>query len=99
MKKALLRALAFYQRWVSPLTAPSCRFQPTCSSYFIEAVERHGVVSGLRLGITRLLKCHPFHSGGYDPCPVDTERSAVPVQGDACHDHKADCTNHRITRT
>ncbi len=99
MKTLLLRVLAFYQRWVSPLTRPSCRFQPTCSSYFIEAVEHHGVVTGLRLGITRLLKCHPFHQGGYDPCPLNSTHSSVPGDVDACHDCETDRTNHRITRT
>lgn len=57
----------FYQRFISPLKAPSCRFYPTCSSYAREAIERHGVVRGLLLSLGRLGRCHPWHPGGYDP--------------------------------
>lgn len=80
------------------MTAPSCRFQPTCSSYFIEAVERYGVLTGLRLGVVRLLKCHPFHKGGYDPCPQHSNRSAAAAGDCASRDCKTDRTHHRITR-
>lgn len=57
----------FYQRFISPLKAPSCRFYPSCSSYAREAIERHGVVRGLLLSLGRLGRCHPWHPGGYDP--------------------------------
>jgi putative membrane protein insertion efficiency factor len=58
-----------YQRAISPALPPSCRFTPSCSQYTLEAVERHGVVRGGWMGLRRLLRCHPFHPGGYDPVP------------------------------
>jgi putative membrane protein insertion efficiency factor len=67
MRELLILLLRFYKRWISPMLPRACRFQPTCSEYMIEAVERHGPVRGVRLGFARLMKCHPFHSGGYDP--------------------------------
>jgi hypothetical protein len=63
----LLAVIRFYQRWMSPLLAPRCRFEPTCSGYAYEAVRRHGVLRGLGCALWRLLKCHPFHPGGFDP--------------------------------
>lgn len=60
-----------YRYLVSPLFPRSCRFYPTCSQYALEAVERYGVVVGLWLGLKRVLRCHPFHPGGYDPLPHD----------------------------
>ena len=66
----LLKAvISFYQRWVSPLSPPSCRFQPSCSTYAVEALERHGLLRGCRLSIRRLLRCHPWGGHGYDPVP------------------------------
>lgn len=62
--------LRIYQRYLSPLKgAPSCRFHPTCSSYAIEAIEVHGALQGSWMGFKRVLRCHPFHPGGYDPVP------------------------------
>jgi len=61
--------LRFYQRWISAMFPPRCRFVPTCSSYTIEAIETHGALRGIRLGAARLLRCHPFRAGGYDPVP------------------------------
>lgn len=59
--------IQFYQKLISPLIGPSCRFYPTCSYYTIEAIRCHGLFKGLFVSVCRLLKCHPFHPGGYDP--------------------------------
>jgi len=69
MKKLLLACIAFYRRHISPLRPPCCRFIPTCSAYAYEAITKYGAAKGLWLAIRRLLKCHPFHKGGYDPVP------------------------------
>ncbi|MFC5714311.1 membrane protein insertion efficiency factor YidD [Thalassorhabdus alkalitolerans] len=69
MKFILIKILRFYQRFISPLTPPTCRFHPTCSQYSLEAVRTYGACKGSWLTIKRLLKCHPFHSGGFDPVP------------------------------
>jgi putative membrane protein insertion efficiency factor len=73
MKKILIFIIKIYQKVVSPFTKPSCRFQPTCSNYSIDAIETHGFFKGLYLSIRRILKCHPFHAGGYDPVPKKGE--------------------------
>lgn len=67
MRRLCLSLIAFYRRWISPALPPACRFEPTCSRYAADAVRRHGVVIGLALAARRLLKCHPFHPGGFDP--------------------------------
>lgn len=61
--------IRFYQRFISPLTPPSCRFTPTCSEYAATALQRHGIVKGGFLAIRRLLRCHPWGGHGYDPVP------------------------------
>lgn len=67
MRKALVSVLRFYKRFLSPLLPSACRFHPTCSEYMTEAVQKYGVLEGVRLGVLRLLRCHPFHEGGFDP--------------------------------
>ncbi|MGD9505885.1 MAG: membrane protein insertion efficiency factor YidD [Syntrophobacteraceae bacterium] len=63
----LLYSIRFYQLFLSPLKRPSCRFIPTCSEYAYEAIQIYGPIKGLHLSLMRLLRCHPFHPGGYDP--------------------------------
>ena len=72
--QAVVLAIRAYQRVISPLLPASCRFAPTCSEYAAEALARHGVGRGLRLALFRLLRCHPFHAGGYDPPPLPRRR-------------------------
>ena len=67
IKKFLIKTIKLYQLILSPLLGSNCRFEPTCSQYFIEAVEINGVLKGSVMGIKRLLKCHPLHPGGFDP--------------------------------
>ncbi|HPE67940.1 MAG TPA: membrane protein insertion efficiency factor YidD [Thermotogota bacterium] len=64
-----MKAIRFYQRWISPITPPSCRFSPTCSRYSLESFSRFGFLGGLWLSVWRLLRCNPFHPGGNDPVP------------------------------
>lgn len=70
LKKILIILINGYRRLISPLFPPSCRFQPTCSQYAIEAIEKFGALRGSGLAIKRILRCHPFHPGGYDPVPT-----------------------------
>lgn len=69
MKGLALRLIRLYQHTWSQIAPASCRFQPTCSHYTYQAIEKHGLFEGGWLGVRRLLRCHPFHPGGYDPVP------------------------------
>ncbi len=82
-KRGLIRAIRFYQRAVSPLTAPSCRFTPTCSAFAVGAIDRYGALSGGWLAFKRILRCHPFGGQGYDPVP-DVTVNEVMVGDEAC---------------
>jgi uncharacterized protein len=68
--RVAVRAVDTYQRWISPFLPPACRFAPTCSEYARLAVMEHGVGRGSWLALRRVLRCHPFNPGGYDPPPV-----------------------------
>ncbi|MBK1733694.1 membrane protein insertion efficiency factor YidD [Halorhodospira abdelmalekii] len=74
MRTIVIVLIRLYQYAISPLLGPRCRFLPTCSEYTAEAIMRYGVIQGGWLGLRRLLKCHPWHPGGFDPVP-DRERS------------------------
>lgn len=69
MKRAILRMIRFYHTAMSPLFPPRCRYIPTCSEYALQAVEKYGPLRGGFLALRRLLRCNPFHKGGYDPVP------------------------------
>lgn len=69
VRGAALLLLRAYKRFLSPLLPPMCRFEPTCSVYTMQAVEKYGVVRGSWLGMRRLARCHPFNPGGWDPVP------------------------------
>jgi putative membrane protein insertion efficiency factor len=69
MNALLVGALRAYRYLASPLLGANCRFHPTCSTYAIEAIERHGALRGTWLALRRLSRCHPWHPGGYDPVP------------------------------
>jgi uncharacterized protein len=88
-KLAVLQLLRAYKWAISPLLPPSCRYVPTCSEYAMEAVERYGVLRGSFMAMLRLLRCHPFAHGGYDPVlkqsPMPDDRQATT----AAHHHAA----------
>ena len=77
MKKLLIAPFIFlvkvYQTLISPLTPSTCRFQPTCSHYTVEALQKHGLLKGGRLAIKRIFSCHPWGKSGYDPVPEKEE--------------------------
>lgn len=68
-KRLLILPIRFYQRFISPMLPPACRFTPTCSQYAVEAIQKHGSLKGLYLAIRRILRCHPWGGSGYDPVP------------------------------
>jgi putative membrane protein insertion efficiency factor len=72
LRFVLLALIRAYQLMVSPLLGPACRFEPTCSRYAAQAIERHGPWRGGILALRRVLRCHPFRPGGYDPVPTET---------------------------
>ena len=69
LSRLLLLPIRFYQRAISPLLPPTCRYTPTCSQYAVEAITKHGPLRGSWLALRRILRCNPFHPGGYDPVP------------------------------
>ena len=69
VKKIIIKSIRGYQKYISPLSGPHCRYVPTCSAYAIEAVEQYGTIKGGFLAAKRILRCHPFAAGGYDPVP------------------------------
>lgn len=67
MKRIVISLIKFYRKRLSPLKKPCCRFYPTCSDYALQAVTKYGALKGSYLALKRILKCHPFHKGGFDP--------------------------------
>ncbi len=85
MKRIVLAPIGAYRRWISPSRPRRCRYEPTCSSYAVEAVERFGVARGLLLATWRLLRCNPLSHGGFDPVPGSFTLRVGPV--DPAHHH------------
>ena len=69
LKRVLIALVKFYRKYISPLRPPCCRYYPTCSQYALEALEKYGALKGGWLALRRILRCNPFHKGGYDPVP------------------------------
>lgn len=69
MKTVVLALIRFYKRFISPALPSACRFEPTCSVYTYQAIDKYGVIKGGWLGIKRIARCHPLNPGGYDPVP------------------------------
>ncbi|MDG5501573.1 membrane protein insertion efficiency factor YidD [Marinobacter sp. BGYM27] len=92
MRQLVLLPIRFYRYAISPLMASHCRYHPTCSSYALEAIQGHGILRGGYLAIKRLLRCHPWCVGGYDPVPghCDQQPSEASAQG-GIHPH---CSKH-----
>lgn len=86
MKKLMIKLIHFYQKYLSPLSPPSCRYVPSCSHYAIEAIEIHGPIKGGYLAIKRILKCNPWGGLGYDP---------VPERKGTCHCKEIDKINKK----
>ena len=74
IKSLMIGLIKFYQKYISPLAPGVCRFRPTCSQYFIEALQIHGIFKGSFLGIKRILRCHPWGGCGFDPVPEKTNK-------------------------
>jgi uncharacterized protein len=69
MSWLLIQVIRFYQRFISPLTPPTCIYTPTCSNYTLQAIRKYGALKGSYLGARRILRCHPWSQGGHDPVP------------------------------
>lgn len=74
LSRMAISFVLFYRKYISPLTKPSCIYVPTCSAYALEAYRRFGFWKGTYLSVRRVLSCHPFHKGGYDPVPDKEEK-------------------------
>lgn len=92
MKKLLVVLIQFYKNYISPSLPACCRFYPTCSSYALQAVSEYGAIRGGFLSVKRILRCHPFCKGGYDPVPGPEAvyRRRKRSAGDACADREKD---------
>ena len=78
VKQLLMGLIRGYQLLLSPLLGANCRFYPSCSAYCMEAIEQHGILRGLWLGLRRILRCHPFNAGGIDPVPPCCDADTTP---------------------
>lgn len=90
MRWLLIRLVRFYQLFISPFFPPSCRFEPTCSQYAIEAIQTHGALKGGWMALKRIGRCNPFCEGGFDPVPGAKTGSDISSPR-TCHDHPVNC--------
>jgi putative membrane protein insertion efficiency factor len=81
LARMLIAMVVAYRRYVSPVLPARCRFYPSCSAFSLEALQKHGAIRGTGLTIWRLLRCHPFHPGGYDPVPDPIRHRPADVTG------------------
>ncbi|WP_101525939.1 membrane protein insertion efficiency factor YidD [Nocardioides houyundeii] len=81
MKYVLIGLLRLYRAFISPLYGQVCRYHPTCSAYALDAVREYGSIKGSWLAVRRLVRCHPWSPGGYDPVPPRTSANPTPTQG------------------
>jgi putative membrane protein insertion efficiency factor len=81
LARMLIAMVVAYRRYVSPVLPARCRFYPSCSAYSLEALQKHGAIRGTGLTVWRLLRCHPFHPGGYDPVPDPIRHRPADVTG------------------
>lgn len=97
LKKLVIAPIRFYQRFISPLMPPRCRYYPTCSHYAVEAIEVHGVLRGVWLAIKRISRCHPWHSGGIDPVPPARAKpsSSEKVRSEIPHRNMLESANNQ----
>lgn len=84
-RRALIFLVELYRTWISPMRLPTCRFEPTCSTYAVEALEKRGLIVGSLLTMWRLLKCGPWHKPGYDPVPERVPRRHRDAATDSSH--------------
>ena len=81
LARLLTAAIVAYRRYLSPALPDRCRFYPSCSAYALEAIAKHGAIRGFGLAVWRILRCHPFHPGGYDPVPDPIRHRPADVTG------------------
>jgi putative membrane protein insertion efficiency factor len=88
LRVVVLLPIRFYQWVISPMLPAACRYQPTCSAYAVEAIERHGILAGGWLALRRLLRCHPWGGSGFDPVPSNGYRGGYRNGDQACRHHQ-----------
>jgi len=81
MNKIIIFLVTLYQRYISPIKPSTCRFYPSCSEYTIQAFEEYNFLKALMFSATRILRCHPFNPGGYDPLPAPTKKKHICLKG------------------
>ncbi|ADU01869.1 MULTISPECIES: membrane protein insertion efficiency factor YidD [Mycolicibacterium] len=94
--RAVVYVIQLYRHTISPLRLPTCRFTPTCSQYAVDALTEFGFFRGSWLALIRLLKCGPWHRGGWDPIPERTSHSDATADGASCAAEVCDTADHRV---